>query len=607
MKVETPQILWNDSEESSSNPRKKGSGALNAALYSTALLASGIPEPFSHVLVTAGNCSQINLWTVLLQPPSDDAKIQDETIFQHKATSLVSSASNNGSRGLEYRCSLGRDNQAVNCVKFSPDGLHLAVGGDGTNLQIYSVPMSKRGNGNGRHYWSQLTQDCCDLTYRVVNAAEGVTDLSWSADGQRILVASVDHSVCIVQRVEEDRQDRWTVIYRSQEHSHYVQGVAYDPKGAYLASMSNDRSVRVYSRKANAKIVKKVLKPIKQQQMLEKKAGQEKCSSAETATESSEPLQSSTKNNSTSTPSISPDEACQEWLANSKFEIGKTRLIRQTKAQENVPRHCWFADENTLGSFFRRLSWTADGHYLICPAALHRPDSTQQKQQQHAVLVFARHNFDEPHKVLVGFEKPAVAVRPNPVLFDLPPTDKENSHKKQYRNIFCVLTWDSVIIYDTHHTEPLAFISGLHYANLTDASWSSDGHSLVVSSSDGYITLIRFAQGELGTARATTDVQRPCPIVQSTAAVLNKVLRVDDSKAATLVPPCEPGPVQAVSRPPKKARITTVEEASNNNNNVVTKKTTFTLPQKRETAAQPNVLVPKKKKRIQPTLLVESK
>ena len=39
---------------------------------------------------------------------------------------------------------------------------------------------------------------------------------------------------------------------------------------------------------------------------------------------------------------------------------------------------------------------------------------------------------------------------------------------------------------------------GLHYAGLTDAAWSSDGKTLFVTSSDGYVSILSFGNGELG-------------------------------------------------------------------------------------------------------------
>jgi len=106
--------------------------------------------------------------------------------------------------------------------------------------------------------------------------------------------------------------------------------------------------------------------------------------------------------------------------------------------------------------------------------------------------------------VLLGLEKPSVVISPNPVLFQLPTTnDVEKSDichscPLPYRSIFAVLTLDTVFIYDTYHSRPLSVARGLHYASLTDCTWSSDGRTLIVSSTDGYISILSFSDGELG-------------------------------------------------------------------------------------------------------------
>lgn len=93
-------------------------------------------------------------------------------------------------------------------------------------------------------------------------------------------------------------------------------------------------------------------------------------------------------------------------------------------------------------------------------------------------------------------------MRPNPVLFELPKQNDCNKVKATpalpYRSIFAVLTTDTILIYDTYHDRPLSMACGLHYAGLTDAAWSADGHTLFVTSSDGYVSILSFANGELG-------------------------------------------------------------------------------------------------------------
>lgn len=64
--------------------------------------------------------------------------------------------------------------------------------------------------------------------------------------------------------------------------------------------------------------------------------------------------------------------------------------------------------------------------------------------------------------------------------------------------IFAIATKSSVYLYDTQQQMPFGMISNIHYARLTDLTWSSDGTILIVSSVDGFCTLITFDEGELG-------------------------------------------------------------------------------------------------------------
>ncbi|KAJ4490335.1 WD40 repeat-like protein [Lentinula aciculospora] len=61
-----------------------------------------------------------------------------------------------------------------------------------------------------------------------------------------------------------------------------------------------------------------------------------------------------------------------------------------------------------------------------------------------------------------------------------------------YRMLFAVVTMDAVVIYDTQQSTPVCMLSKLHYDEFTDASWSPDGQTLILSSRDGYCTLVIF-------------------------------------------------------------------------------------------------------------------
>lgn len=60
-------------------------------------------------------------------------------------------------------------------------------------------------------------------------------------------------------------------------------------------------------------------------------------------------------------------------------------------------------------------------------------------------------------------------------------------------------TQKSILFYDTQQSSPFALISDVHYARLSDITWSKDGRLLMASSTDGYCTFVAFEDGELGT------------------------------------------------------------------------------------------------------------
>jgi len=277
-------------------------------------------------------------------------------------------------------------------------------------------------------------------------------------------------------------------------------------------------------------------------------------------------------------------------------------------------KHHLFADESTVESFFRRLAWTVDGAFLITPASIWQGSGGGVAAPSFAVYLFARHHFDRPYKVLSGLDKPAVVIRPNPVLFQLPQDAQDNSKENipsqsppsttsphathinpsstttsplpnnnntllPYRSIFAVLTLDTILIYDTYHTRPLCIARELHYAGLTDCTWSSDGRNLTVCSTDGYISILSFDKGELGevyikpATMEREEVRNGGGGVVASSVVVGKMVGNEsvrytppalapvpsDARTAIegiVLPPCEAGQsVQIVAPPTKKARI----------------------------------------------------
>ena len=48
------------------------------------------------------------------------------------------------------------------------------------------------------------------------------------------------------------------------------------------------------------------------------------------------------------------------------------------------------------------------------------------------------------------------------------------------RMVFALFTVSTLFIYDTSCAEPLAVVSNLHLATITDACWAPDGYTLMV-------------------------------------------------------------------------------------------------------------------------------
>jgi WD40 repeat protein len=347
MKVETPQILWH----------AEGDKKVAAALSSVSMIESGLNKEkvFTYVLASAsGTATAIHLWK--LEFPTVLKNTESSTIFEsHTATKI------------EFMCALDRHEDAVTAVKFSPDGMHLATASEnGGAVIVWSVPANMNLNNNGKHYWSTLsTTNTNTLSAHIaLRNGDGVTDLSWSSDSKRFLASTLDSAVLVLENINfvSPKSAEWRTAYRgTNHHTHFVQGVAYDPCNVYLASQSSDRTVKVLIRKQTNKL---------------KKSG----------------------NND---PQLRTDLKLEIMSKGKQLKY----LYSNKNADEGAAakKQHMFADESTLAAFVRRLDWTPDGAYLLVPAALHHNDNDN--AVEFATLAFQRHCFDEPVKVFGGLDK----------------------------------------------------------------------------------------------------------------------------------------------------------------------------------------------------------
>lgn len=107
---------------------------------------------------------------------------------------------------------------------------------------------------------------------------------------------------------------------------------------------------------------------------------------------------------------------------------------------------------------------------------------------------------------MVNYEKTPTVAAACPQLYKCRDEKSELFTLGDYRCVYAVISQDTLYVHDTFQRMPLASFTNLHFGTLTDISWysciayfrSSNGQMLILSSSDGYCSLIVFDNGDLG-------------------------------------------------------------------------------------------------------------
>ncbi|KIK96890.1 hypothetical protein PAXRUDRAFT_825486 [Paxillus rubicundulus Ve08.2h10] len=99
------------------------------------------------------------------------------------------------------------------------------------------------------------------------------------------------------------------------------------------------------------------------------------------------------------------------------------------------------------------------------------------------------HGSIQSHSAAVTASQPSTPVAVTPPTTS---TGGSSIFALPYRMLYAVLTMDTVAIYDTQQAGPVCLLTKLHYDEFTDMTWSPDGQTLILSSRDGYCTLVIF-------------------------------------------------------------------------------------------------------------------
>lgn len=342
-------------------------------------------------------------------------------------------------------------------------GEMLASAGDDGNVLLW-VPSELQTQ-------SGLGEDRSDdkETWRVKHMCRSsgaeIYDLAWSPDGVFIITGSMDNIARIYNAqtglfqaavrllcavANEDRIGQ--MVRQIAEHSHYVQGVAWDPLNEFVATQSSDRSVHIYSLKtkdgqftltSHGKFLKMDLpaKRIPSSSPAPEPTSKPPPTSSAAITSPTPsapgtpkplnlpmnppPVSHSRRSSFGSSPSIrrsaSPAASSLPLPAVKPLEAPSPSINTLGIKNANL-----YANE-TFTSFFRRLAFTPDGSLLFTPAGQYKtshvsPTDPSKTTDEiiNTVYVYTRAGFNKPPLThLPGHKKPSVAVKCSPILYTL--------------------------------------------------------------------------------------------------------------------------------------------------------------------------------------------
>uniref|UniRef100_UPI00398EB0D5 chromatin assembly factor 1 subunit B n=1 Tax=Pristiophorus japonicus TaxID=55135 RepID=UPI00398EB0D5 len=149
-----------------------------------------------------------------------------------------------GKAVVEILSSLIRHTKAVNVVRFSPNGEILASGGDDALILLWKLNDNKDIKESEQNLFeedTQLNKENWTVLKTLRGHIEDVYDICWTTDGNHLVSGSVDNTAIMW---DVNKGAKLSIF---NEHKSYVQGVTWDPLGQYIATLSCDRVMRVYS------------------------------------------------------------------------------------------------------------------------------------------------------------------------------------------------------------------------------------------------------------------------------------------------------------------------------------------------------------------------
>lgn len=185
-------------------------------------------------LITGGGDNNARLWSLCRS---------GENILPPRGGGVGEGTLSRGGVECTFVATLAMHSKSVNAVRFSPDAARVATGGDDGLLLVWACDAEKTAALVPDNPDTEYASEVWRVEHRIALATD-VYDVAWNAAGTELAVASTDHKTTVFQLRDNGA---FVKLAELSHHLKYVQGVAFDPRGDYLASASNDKTVRIFS------------------------------------------------------------------------------------------------------------------------------------------------------------------------------------------------------------------------------------------------------------------------------------------------------------------------------------------------------------------------
>lgn len=286
-----------------------------------------------------------------------------------------------------------------------------------------------------------------------------IYDLAWSPDSAYFIIGSMDNIARIYNAATG------SLVRQIAEHSHFVQGVAWDPLNEYIATQSSDRSVHIYSLKtkdgqytlnSHDEKTTKVASHAKMDLPARRISSSSPAppdlgshrsflSAADVPSAAIGSPVPSAPGTPTSGPLPMNPPSVVSHSRRSSFSSRRSvspapslplpavmPMEPSPKPNAGVKNASLYANES-LTSFFRRLTFTPDGSLLMTPAGqyqIQHPGEGSRNTYEviNTVYIYTRGGINKPPIAhLPGHKKPSIAVKCSPIVYTLrqsPPVTK---------------------------------------------------------------------------------------------------------------------------------------------------------------------------------------